>query len=1020
MRRPFIFILVALLLLAAVVPFVTNVSAGPDPYDEDKNNGGNGQTYQNLTWYVDANDELLYANQTIYLNGDLQINTSGELTLQNVTLNITGDITIYGNLTVNGSVISINCSSEPQFGIWVNSRGRFDVDNTTITATDPTNHYFFNVSGHMAMRWCEVEYIYSTWGAVYIYDGGIWCMSDDILIFESDIHDSNEVGICIHDCDPQIIGNDIHNNGDEAIYGYGSAALIKGNTMSNNSVYDAMWLEDCGGMRIENNIMHNLSWSGVYAEYCQYLYIANNTIYDVDEEGLYLDDCGGDVINNTIYDTSTYGINVMDWYGTYTNLKLNITHNKINHTPYDGIYVEVWDCNISNNVIWNCTANGISIDTGWATTTYYYKVHENEIWNCTDSGIYFESLGEPDIANCTIYNNTDGIEADGETGTIYNNTIFNNSDSGITCVFGADPDILDNNIYSNGNVGIESLSSNPDIYDNHVHNNTNAGIYHSSPTSSCIVNDNLVEYNNMTGLYALSSNALTVQGNLFKGHTMAGAVENSSSDYFADNVYFDNGNGTVCLAVSTTTFFNETILRSVFNGTMCNNSSPMIFNTTIEDSGENAIWTENGGGPWAINCTIVNSGVSDWNLTSDSHGVTLNSTYDDSMVYFGDTRSNLTTKWYLHVRVWDNQSNPVNGASIWARNKNNVLEYATTAGSVNYAMWLPVSESVNQSSGVTYLTPTNVSANCAGYTMGYATPEPFMDKSKWVDVTIYVNLAPNQVSDLTPTETHDLTPRLNWTHATDPNGDSLKYYVKVGSTLGGTDVVNNLTTRNNHYNITNPLSYGNGNKTYYVVIYANDGNLGISAASHLFYEVNNRPTTPVTSITVDPKVNEDIVCTITTVSTDIDVNPTDTITYEYDWYKDSVFQGVYSQNNVSSLTSTVPSSATSTGETWRCEVTAWDGFVSSIASIDTSTIFNNAPVLNNTLVDFSFDEDTTDESIDLTKVFEDPDGDFLTYSFSGNTNIGVTILAGYTVRLTPDPNWNGQETITFTATDSLR
>ena len=87
--------------------------------------------------------------------------------------------------------------------------------------------------------------------------------------------------------------------------------------------------------------------------------------------------------------------------------------------------------------------------------------------------------------------------------------------------------------------------------------------------------------------------------------------------------------------------------------------------------------------------------------------------------------------------------------------------------------------------------------------------------------------------------------------------------------------------------------------------------------------------------------------------------------------------------------------------------------------VDYITVLNSAPILQNPLIDFSFDEDTVDSSIDLNIVFDDADlpyGDVLSFSNSGNTNINVSIVSGI-VTLIPDPDWYGYEDITFTATD---
>jgi len=80
---------------------------------------------------------------------------------------------------------------------------------------------------------------------------------------------------------------------------------------------------------------------------------------------------------------------------------------------------------------------------------------------------------------------------------------------------------------------------------------------------------------------------------------------------------------------------------------------------------------------------------------------------------------------------------------------------------------------------------------------------------------------------------------------------------------------------------------------------------------------------------------------------------------------------------------------------------------------------NAVPFVQDPIVDFSFDEDTADSSIDLNNVFDDEDlayGDFLSFNYSGNTNIDVSIYEGI-VTLTPDADWFGFEDIIFTATD---
>ncbi|RLC45407.1 MAG: hypothetical protein DRI23_13605, partial [Candidatus Cloacimonadota bacterium] len=83
------------------------------------------------------------------------------------------------------------------------------------------------------------------------------------------------------------------------------------------------------------------------------------------------------------------------------------------------------------------------------------------------------------------------------------------------------------------------------------------------------------------------------------------------------------------------------------------------------------------------------------------------------------------------------------------------------------------------------------------------------------------------------------------------------------------------------------------------------------------------------------------------------------------------------------------------------------------------TSVNDAPFVENPLDDFSILMNEENNSIDLNDVFADNDllyGDNLTFTYSGNSQIGVSIENGI-VSLNPAENWLGYENITFTATD---
>ncbi|MCS0309467.1 tandem-95 repeat protein [Vibrio diabolicus] len=77
---------------------------------------------------------------------------------------------------------------------------------------------------------------------------------------------------------------------------------------------------------------------------------------------------------------------------------------------------------------------------------------------------------------------------------------------------------------------------------------------------------------------------------------------------------------------------------------------------------------------------------------------------------------------------------------------------------------------------------------------------------------------------------------------------------------------------------------------------------------------------------------------------------------------------------------------------------------------------NDAPTVENAIADQVLSEDFDAYKIDLNEVFKDSDSS-LEFSVSGNNNIQISIVNGVAT-ITPTADWNGKETITFTAKDS--
>ncbi|OXD67613.1 RTX toxin [Vibrio parahaemolyticus] len=99
--------------------------------------------------------------------------------------------------------------------------------------------------------------------------------------------------------------------------------------------------------------------------------------------------------------------------------------------------------------------------------------------------------------------------------------------------------------------------------------------------------------------------------------------------------------------------------------------------------------------------------------------------------------------------------------------------------------------------------------------------------------------------------------------------------------------------------------------------------------------------------------------------------------------------------------------------------TVSDGALTGQATVKvTVNAVNDTPVVESNIADQALAEDFTPYTIDLNTAFSDVDNvdGELTFSVSGNSNIQVAIVNGVAT-ITPTADWNGSETLTFTATD---
>ncbi len=213
-----------------------------------------------------------------------------------------------------------------------------------------------------------------------------------------------------------------------------------------------------------------------------------------------------------------------------------------------------------------------------------------------------------------------------------------------------------------------------------------------------------------------------------------------------------------------------------------------------------------------------------------------------------------------------------------------------------------------------------------------------------------------------PTSANDLVCNIT-TQSSDAHGDTITYTYQW---YKDSVLQSSLTT--------NTVAAANTAKgqVWKCVVTPNDGTVDGPAAEDQVTIQNTAPATPVVDVTPNsPTTAADLVCSITTQSTDADG---DTITYTYQWYKDDVLQS-------SLTTNTVPAASTARGQVWKCIVTPGDGTANGSPAEDQVTIQNTAPTAPVVAITPDSPGSSADLVCGITTESADADGDAITYTY---------------------------------------
>ncbi|HHG3167808.1 TPA: tandem-95 repeat protein [Vibrio parahaemolyticus] len=316
--------------------------------------------------------------------------------------------------------------------------------------------------------------------------------------------------------------------------------------------------------------------------------------------------------------------------------------------------------------------------------------------------------------------------------------------------------------------------------------------------------------------------------------------------------------------------------------------------------------------------------------------------------------------------------------------------------------------SVNPDGSVTY-TPNDNYHGADSFT--YIVTSGGVSESTTVEVNVTpVNDAPVAKNDISTTQEDTAVTIDVLSNDTDIDGDTLRIdSASVPSDQGTVEIVDGKL-------VFTPAENFNGDAeiTYTVT----DGELTDEAkVSVTVNPVNDAPTIKVDaveSITENAVSTDTVVATLTVRDTD---TPEDRLTVSLENNSNGYFVLVGDEVKLTQAGVDAVNNDELDLKDLTISASVSDGVNPTASDSDSLVVnrVNDAPTVENAIADQVLSEDFDAYTIDLNEVFKDSDSS-LEFSVSGNNSIQISIVSGVAT-ITPTADWNGKETITFTAKD---
>ena len=465
-----------------------------------------------------------YYDEVIVLNGNLIVESGGNLTFRKVTL-------------------KMNCTHNGQYNITVESGGRFYVlEGSVITSSNQDKRIgFFQICDDTTFRMSNSALHECGWAWLPGSDGlhiwsddavvenslishnwvGIWVHSNGAIVRNNNVTANDgapapESGIVIHpSCNPAIYNNYISwNNGAGITIGAYASPTIYNNTVTSNSGV-GIHGEPNANPIIQNNIITRNGWDGI--QVCNSSSaISNNMIAENLGNGIFcIHHSDATIQGNTITNNNNTGI--LCYENSNPTIEGNIITSNIG---WGGIGVFRSSPTIINNTI-TSNRGGIGLESEANPT-----IQDNIITLNEYQGIFFQDRCNP---------------------TIRGNMIAENFGGGIISVHYCSPNIINNTITSNigPGPGISCYNhSHVIIQGNTIENITQGDAIALNLHCTGIIQGNMIKNNSLGVSNVFHSNPL-IQGNIITSNLDVGVhcADNSLPEGHWNDIYGNDIHG---------------------------------------------------------------------------------------------------------------------------------------------------------------------------------------------------------------------------------------------------------------------------------------------------------------------------------------------------------------------------------------------------------------------------------------------------------------------------------------------